>query len=75
MFSAVASDGGPVAVKLLRAADGAAEACRREYQMACAVDADYTTTPMGYGQSVVRVRSAWFPSPVPRKQRRAALAA
>jgi serine/threonine protein kinase len=51
VFYAIAADGGPVAVKVLRALDGAAEACRREYQMMCAVDADCTAAPVGHGLS------------------------
>jgi serine/threonine protein kinase len=52
VFYAMASDARPVAVKLLRAVDGAAEACRRERQMACAVDPACIAAPVGYGESI-----------------------
>ena len=51
VFYATAPDGRPVAVKLLRAVDGAVEACRREYRLAAAVDADCTAAPLGHGVS------------------------
>jgi serine/threonine protein kinase len=50
VFYAVAPNGRPVAVKLLRAA-GAGEACQREYQLAHAVDADCTAPALGHGVS------------------------
>jgi hypothetical protein len=42
VFYAASPGGTPVAVKLLRADSGAVEACRREYRLAAAVDADCT---------------------------------
>jgi serine/threonine protein kinase len=51
VFYAVSPAGRPVAVKLLRAADGANEACQREYRLAHAVDADCTATALGHGIS------------------------
>ncbi len=51
VFYAVAPDGRPVAVKLLRAAEGAAQACRREYQILSTVDPRCTAAPLGCGVS------------------------
>lgn len=51
VFYAVTPTGGPVAVKILRAADGASEACQREYRLASAVDSDCTAPTIGYGVS------------------------
>ncbi|GFJ95384.1 serine/threonine-protein kinase [Phytohabitans rumicis] len=51
VFYAVAPTGEPVAVKLLHAVDGAAEACLREYRLASAVDPDCTAPAVGHGVS------------------------
>jgi Protein kinase domain len=51
VFHAVAPTGGPVAVKLLRAAAGAPRTCQREYRLAQAVDADCTAPALGHGLS------------------------
>jgi serine/threonine protein kinase len=51
VFYALAPDGRPVAVKLLRPASGAAEACQREHQLASAVDARCTAPALGHGRS------------------------
>jgi serine/threonine protein kinase len=51
VFYAVAPSGRPVAVKILRAAVGAAQACRREYRLADAVDVGCTAPALGYGVS------------------------
>jgi serine/threonine protein kinase len=53
VFYAVAPTGRPVAVKVLRAAAGGLEECRREYRLACAVDADCTASALGHGVSPV----------------------
>jgi Protein kinase domain len=53
VFYAAAPSGGPVAVKILRAAVGAPQACQREYRLAEAVDAGCTAPPVGYGVSAV----------------------
>jgi serine/threonine protein kinase len=52
VFYAVSPAGGPVVVKVLRAAGGASEACQREYRMAHAVDADCTAPALGHGVSM-----------------------
>jgi serine/threonine protein kinase len=52
VFYAVAPNGRPVAVKLLRAADGANEACQREYRLAHAVEADCTAAALAHGISM-----------------------
>jgi len=51
VFYAVAPTGQPVAVKILRAASGGPEACRREYRLAYAAGADCTAPALGYGMS------------------------
>jgi serine/threonine protein kinase len=51
VFYAVAPTGRPVTVKLLRAVDGAAQTCQREYRLASAVDADCTAPALGHGLS------------------------
>jgi len=51
VFYGVAPSGRPVAVKILRASGGGPEACRREYRLAYAVDADCTAPALGYGVS------------------------
>lgn len=48
VYLAVAPTGGPVAVKVLRAD---AEACRREYRLASAMDPEFTAPTLGYGIS------------------------
>ena len=53
VYYAVAPNGQPVALKLLRSADGSRKACRREYRLARAVDADCTAPALGYGMSAV----------------------
>ena len=49
VFYAMAPTGRPVVVKILRASGGGPEACRREYRLANAVDADCTAPALGYG--------------------------
>ena len=51
VFYAVAPTGRRVALKLLRASVGASEACLREYQFACAVEANCTAPALGHGVS------------------------
>jgi serine/threonine protein kinase len=51
VFYALAPNGRQVAVKILRAADGANEACQREYRLAYAVDADCTAPALDHGRS------------------------
>ena len=51
VFYALARTGGPVAVKLLRAAAGAARTCQREYRLARAVHSGCTAPALGYGLS------------------------
>jgi serine/threonine protein kinase len=51
VFYALASTGGPVAVKLLRAGDGVPRTCQREYLLASAVDAGCTAPALGHGLS------------------------
>jgi len=51
VFYALAPTGRPVAVKILRAADGANEACQREYRLAHAIGADCTAPVLGHGVS------------------------
>ncbi|WP_433789420.1 serine/threonine-protein kinase [Actinoplanes sp. CA-252034] len=53
VYLADAPTGRPVAVKVLRAGAGAAGACRREYRLASAMDADCTAPALGYGSSAV----------------------
>ena len=51
VFSAVPEAGGAlVAVKILRA-DGAVQSCRREFELADAVDRDVTAEPITYGRA------------------------
>jgi serine/threonine protein kinase len=50
VFYAVSASGTPVAVKILRAAGGVAQSCRREYLLASAVP-DCTAPALGYGRS------------------------
>lgn len=51
VYLAAAPTGGPVAVKVLRANAGAAEACRREYRLASAMDAECTARALAFGMS------------------------
>jgi hypothetical protein len=51
VFYALAPSGRPVAVKILRAVDGAPRTCHREYRLASAVDADCTAPALGHGLS------------------------
>lgn len=51
VFYALAPTGRPVAVKLLRPADGVAEACRREHQLASSADGRHTAPALGHGMS------------------------
>jgi serine/threonine protein kinase len=51
VFYALAPTGGPVAVKLLRPAGGAAEACQREYRLASTVDGHCTAPVLDQGLS------------------------
>jgi serine/threonine protein kinase len=51
VFYALAPAGGPVAVKLLHPASGAAEACQREHRLASTVDAHCTAPMLGHGLS------------------------
>jgi serine/threonine protein kinase len=51
VFYAVTPTGRPVAVKLLRTATDAGEACQREYRLAHAVDADCSTPALDHGVS------------------------
>jgi serine/threonine protein kinase len=51
VYLAVAPTGRPVAVKVLRAAPGAAEACGREYRLASAMDAECTAPALAFGRS------------------------
>lgn len=51
VFYAWAPAGGPVAVKLLRPAAGAAEACQREHRLASSVDGRCTAPVLGHGMS------------------------
>ena len=60
VFYALAPTGGPVAVRLLRAADGAAEACRREYWLASTVDPDCAAPALGHGVSAAGACYAYY---------------
>lgn len=51
VFYALTPAGGPVAVKLLRPAEGATEACQREHRLASTVDAHCTAAMLGHGMS------------------------
>jgi serine/threonine protein kinase len=51
VFYGLAPTGRPVAVKILRAADGANEKCQREYRLAHSLDADCTAPALGHGMS------------------------
>jgi serine/threonine protein kinase len=51
VYYAVARKGQPVAVKLLREADGSRKACRREYRLAHTMDADCTAPALAHGMS------------------------
>jgi serine/threonine protein kinase len=53
VFYGVAPTGQPVAVKILRAASGGPEACRREYRLASAVGAGCTAPVIGHGVAPV----------------------
>jgi serine/threonine protein kinase len=53
VFYAVAPSGRPVALKVLRAAVGAPQACQREFQLADAVDVGCTAPALSYGVSTV----------------------
>lgn len=51
VFYALAPDGAPVAVKLLRPVGGAQEACQREHHLASTVDSCCTAPVLGHGMS------------------------
>jgi serine/threonine protein kinase len=51
VYLAVAPTGRPVAVKVLRAGAGAAEACRREYRLSSAMHAECTAPALAFGRS------------------------
>jgi len=53
VFYGVAPTGRPVAVKILRAVGGGAEACRREYRLASAAGAGCTAPTLGHGVAPV----------------------
>jgi len=55
VFYALAPVGGPVAVKLLRPAGGATEACQREHRLASSVDGRCTAPMLGHGMSTAGV--------------------
>lgn len=50
-YAEAPTTGRPVAVKILRASDGAATTCRREYRLASSVDDNCTAPALGYGAS------------------------
>lgn len=52
VFYALTPTGRPVAVKLLRPADGVAEACQREHQLASSVDGRCTAPALAHGMSM-----------------------
>jgi serine/threonine protein kinase len=51
VYCALAPGGRPVALKVLRAGDRALQTCRREYELASAVDQHCTAPALGYGMS------------------------
>jgi serine/threonine protein kinase len=51
VYLAAAPDDRRVAVKVLRTGPASPETCRREYRMACAMDASSTVPALGYGSS------------------------
>jgi serine/threonine protein kinase len=53
VYLAVAPAGRPVAVKVLRARAGAAEACRREFRLASIMDPECTAPALAHGMSAV----------------------
>jgi serine/threonine protein kinase len=51
VFYAVSPAGRPVAVKIVRAVNGAPETCEREFRLTSAVDTDCTAPALGFGVS------------------------